>query len=176
MRARFDPLTVLLVGLGAILLAASLVGVLVLLRPAPQAAEPKSEATHQSTVAADRMATVLRLDPTAGAVSAAQVGDHVDVLAYFSRQVTGVENITRLLVADVPVLAVARDGAGAGLTLAVPQSTALLLHEAQALGARPFVVLRATGSGLAYPPSLSDTDLAERLAAPRRGQVTSGGN
>jgi hypothetical protein len=46
----------------------------------------------------------------------------------------------------------------------VPQDTALLLHEAQALGVRPFVVLRSEGGVLGYPPSLTDSDLAARLA------------
>jgi Flp pilus assembly protein CpaB len=151
---------------------------LVLVQPAPTT-QPRTEEPRAQqatpTLPPDQVATVLRVDTSAGAVSAAQVGDRVDVLAYFSREVTGGENVTRRLVSDVRILAVARDGGGAGLTLAVPQSTALLLHEAQALGARPYVVLRAPTGGPTYPPSLSDTDLAERLAAPRHGQVTSSG-
>jgi len=177
MRARIDPLTIGLVGVGAVLMAMAIVGILVLLQPqSPPPAQPLAQPTQAPALPVDRVATVLRVDSSGGAVGATNVGDHVDILAYFPKQVTGVENVTRLLVADVPVLAVARDGSGAGLTLAVPQSTALLLHEAQALGARPFIVLRAEPGGAEYPPRLSDTDLAERLVAPRRGQVATSGN
>jgi hypothetical protein len=47
------------------------------------------------------------------------------------------------------------------------------LQEAQALGARPFVVLRSAGAGPTYPPSMTDSDLAERLAGATRGQAAS---
>ena len=180
MQSRADPLTLARVGFGAVLLAAAIVGVLVVLQPvAAGPAQPTAEPATQLTpvVPPDRVATVLRVDATGGAAAVAHVGDHVDVLGYFSRQVTGGENVTRLLVADVPVMAVAPDGSGAGLTLAVPQATALLLHEAQALGARPFVVLRSGAGGeTTYPSSLTDSELAERLTSPGRGQVTSSGN
>jgi Flp pilus assembly protein CpaB len=179
MRGRGDALTLGLVGVGALLLAAALVGVVVLLQPVRADPEPATQPARQSltpTLPADRVATVLRVDAAAGAGTVAQVGDRVDVLGYFPKQVTGAENVTRLLLADVPVLAVTKDGNGAGLTLAVPQATALLLHEAQALGARPFVVLRSAAGGATYPPSLSDSDLAERLSSPFAGREQSGGN
>ena len=159
-----DALTLLLVVVGALLVAASIVGFAVLAQPT-RATPETAPATTPTEVAlqSDHVATVLQTE--SGAASAASVGDHVDVLGYFSRQVTGDENVTRVLVADVPVLAVTRDGSGASLTLGVPQATALLLHEAQALGAKPFIVLRSTASVLAYPPSLSDSELAARLSS-----------
>ncbi len=178
MRSRLDGLTAALLGLGAVLVAAAIVGTVVLLRPPASPSPPQLVAADATpTVPADRVATVLRVDATAGAAAAARVGDHVDVLGYFPRQVTGSENVTRVLVADVPVMAVARDGSGAGLTLAVPQATALLLHEAQAMGARPFVVLRPDDdTATTYPSSLTDSELAERLTSPGRGQVVLRGN
>ena len=52
------------------------------------------------------------------------------------------------------------------LTLAVPQAQALWLQEAQALGARPLVMLLPDGARPAAadgPASFSDIDLANRL-------------
>jgi hypothetical protein len=71
-----------------------------------------------------------------------------------------------VLVQDVSVLAVDRSGPSVSLTLAVPQQEALLLQEAQALGAHAFVALRpAQAAGDTVPrTTLSDTDLASRLA------------
>jgi hypothetical protein len=93
----------------------------------------------------------------------------VDLLGYFSRQVSGSENVTRLLLQDVPVLTIDRSGATVALTLAVSQDAALLLQEAQALGVRPFITLRAanTGSALAPVASLTDADLIGRLVGAR---------
>jgi Flp pilus assembly protein RcpC/CpaB len=169
-RSALDGVTVALMLLGAVLLASALIAMSVMLGPGGSAAPPPTatvEATPEEQPA-DHVATVLRVDAAAGAGTAARVGDHVDVLAYFPKQVTGRESVTRVLVADVLVLAVARDGSGAGLTLSVPQPTALLLQEAQALGAKPFVVLRSTGGGAVYPRSLGDSELAERLAGNAR--------
>jgi len=115
----------------------------------------------------DRLAAVLNADAAAGAGSAARSGDHVDVLAYFSRQVTGADAVTRVLVKDVAVLNVDRVGANVALTLAVPQESALLLQQAQALGARPFVALRGVDEGVDLPPSFADTDLAHRFTGAR---------
>jgi hypothetical protein len=61
-------------------------------------------------------------------------------------------------------LAVDRAGANVSLTLAVPQQSALLLQEAQALGVRPFVTLRPVRATSEMPASFSDSDLAGRLA------------
>jgi Flp pilus assembly protein CpaB len=105
-----------------------------------------------------------------GVGAAAQPGDHVDVLGYFSRQVTGADNVTRLLLQDVGVLTVDRSGAGVALTLSVSQDAAVLLQEAQALGAHPFVTLRPVDSSSGSATSLttfSDADLAARLAGGR---------
>jgi Flp pilus assembly protein CpaB len=115
---------------------------------------------------AGRVAAVLFVDVAAGAGSAARSGDRVDVLGYFSRQITGSDNVTRLLLQDVPVLTIDRSGASVALTLALSQDAALLLQEAQALGARPFVTLRSVNGASALAPSttLSDADLAGRLA------------
>ena len=92
------------------------------------------------------------------------------MLGYFSRQVIGIESITRVLLQDIPVLTVDRSGSGVALTLAVPHDGALLLQEAQAIGARPFVTLRSVRvapNADGVPPSFSDTDLAGRLAGVR---------
>lgn len=164
-----DALTLGLIVVGALLLAASIVGLVVLAQPTratPESAQPTTPT--EVALQPDQVATVLRTEN--GAAGAARVGDRVDVLGYFSRQVTGDENVTRVLVADVPVLAVTRDGSGASLTLGVPQATALLLHEAQALGAKQFVVLRSSDSVLKYPPSLSDSELATRLVSDTSGR------
>jgi Flp pilus assembly protein CpaB len=161
--ASVDALTAALIVGGCLLLAAAIVSAIVLVRPP---AEPRPAALSEPTpLPADHVATVLRVDPAAGAVNAARVGDHVDVLGYFSRQVTGVESVTRLLIGDVAVLAIARDGGATALTLAVPADTALLLQQAQAMGAKPFVVLRsATDQASRMYPVLTDTSLAQRLA------------
>jgi Flp pilus assembly protein CpaB len=118
-------------------------------------------------LSAERVASVLVVDAATGAASAARAGDHVDVLGYFSRQSIGPESVTRVLLQDVPVLTVDRSGASVALTLEVPHDGALLLQEAQAIGARPFVALRSAQSvsdAQAAPGSFSDTDLARRLA------------
>lgn len=171
--AAMDATTLLLVVAGSVLLAASIVGFVVLAQPTRATPEtaPQTMATIEATAAAepDTVATVLRLDATASVGGAARTGDRVDVLGYFPRQVTGDENVTRVLVSDVPVLGMSPDGGGASLTLAVSQSTALLIHEAQALGARPFVVLRSARGPTTSPASLNDSQLAERLS-----QVSSG--
>ena len=92
------------------------------------------------------------------------------MLGYFSRQVIGSESETRLLLPDVPVLAVDHSGPGVALTLAVPHDGALLLQEALAIGARPFVTLRSAHvlpDAVGVPRSFSDSDLAARLAGLR---------
>jgi Flp pilus assembly protein CpaB len=168
----------LIVG-GAVLIAASLVAAVVFLTPpaveapsvsAPPVATQVALASRPSVVLpADRVAAVLYVDAGAGAGSAARSGDRVDVLGYFSRQVTGSENVTRLLLQDVSVLTIDRSGANVALTLAVSQDAALLLQEAQALGVRPFITLRSVNSASALAPSstLSDADLVGRLAGGR---------
>jgi Flp pilus assembly protein CpaB len=114
----------------------------------------------------DKVAAVLQVEATTSAGAAARAGDRIDVLGYFSRQVTGQDNVTRVLLQEVSVLAVDRSGPNVSLTLAVPQQEALLLQEAQALGARAFVALRpAQAAGDTLPrTTFSDTDLASRLA------------
>ncbi len=173
--AGLDLVTAALIASGAALIAASIVVAIVLLSPVgvvlPVITEPTpgpTDAIGRTSVAlpADRVAAVLSVDASAGAGSAARSGDHVDVLGYFSRQVTGAESVTRVLLRDVPVVTVDRSTAAVALTLAVPQADALLLQEAQALGARPFVMLLP---GVAQPgvsdrpTSFSDADLANRL-------------
>jgi len=170
-----DLVTAALIAGGAALIAASIVVAVVLLTPASTppvpAAEPAPlppDALGRTSVAlpADRVAAVLTVDASAGAGAATRSGDHVDVLAYFSRQVTGAENVTRVLLRDVPVVSVARSAANVALTLALPRPDALLLQEAQTLGARPFVMLLP---GLAQPlaadppATFADADLANRL-------------
>jgi Flp pilus assembly protein CpaB len=175
----FDLATGALVVGGAVLVAASLVTAVVLFAPAePESltAEPTPTsvsvmARPLTVLAPDRVATVLSVDLAIGAGAAAQAGDRDDVLGYYSRQATGAASVTRLLLQDVPVLAVARSGANAALTLAVPHDGAILLQEAQALGGKPFVSLRpvppAAGPAATSPASFSDVDLALRLAGGR---------
>jgi Flp pilus assembly protein CpaB len=175
-----DLATGALIGGGAVLIAASLVAAVVFLTPpatveAPPASTPpvatQAAVASRPSVAlpADRVAAVLYVDAAAGAGSAARSGDRVDVLGYFSHQVTGSENVTRLLLQDVSVLTTDRSGANVALTLAVSQDAALLLQEAQALGVRPFVTLRPVKGATAPAPSstLSDADLVGRLAGGR---------
>jgi hypothetical protein len=88
----------------------------------------------------------------------------VDVLGYLSRQITGGDAATRVLVQDAQVLGVDRSGSAVALTLAVPQDAALLLQESQALGARPLVTLRPTTGAAEMPSAFTDSDLARRLA------------
>jgi hypothetical protein len=164
---------------GVALIAVSFIAAGALLAPATVAdpgvavdaslAGPTPTLASRASVAlsADQVATVLFVDATTGAGSAARTGDRVDVLGYFSRQVIGSESITRLLLPDVPVLTVDHSGPGVALTLAVPHDGALLLQEALAIGARPFVTLRSVQviqAAPGVPPSFSDTDLAKRLA------------
>ena len=118
----------------------------------------------------DQVATVLFVDAATGAGTAARSGDRVDVLGYFSRQVLGSESVTRTLLHDVLVLSADHSGPTVALTLAVPHGGALLLQEAQAIGARPFVTLRSMQplpNAESLAPSFSDTDLAARLAGVR---------
>jgi Flp pilus assembly protein CpaB len=161
-----DALTLGLLALGAVLLAAAIVGLAVLAEPtrATPDSPPQPPTVSDSVLQPDSVATVLRVDSTAGVAGAANVGDRVDVLGYFPRQAATDENVTRLLISNAPVLSVTREGANLSLTLAVPQSTALLLHESQALGARPFVLLRSAGGAAQYPPRLTGSELAARLS------------
>jgi Flp pilus assembly protein CpaB len=141
--------------------------------PPSAAAEPlvsTPAARPSSALAADQVATLLVVDASSGAGSATHSGDRVDVLGYFSRQVIGSESETRLLLPDVPVLTVDHSGPGVALTLAVPHDGALLLQEALAIGARPFVILRSVNvapDGGGVPRSFTDSDLADRLAGLR---------
>ena len=60
-------------------------------------------------------------------------------------------------------MSVARSAANVALTLAVPQADALLLQEAQTLGARPFVML-LPGAAPGVALRLQDYGLASGLA------------
>jgi hypothetical protein len=184
MRFRFagglDLATGALVLGGALLVAASIVAAVVTLSPSqavrtPDASELAAPAPMPggerpaNALPSDRVATVLAMDPSAGAGGTARPGDHVDVLGYFSRAVNsgaGNENVTRVLAQDVPVLAVDRSGSQISLTLAVTQNGALLMHEALALGAKPMIALRPVDApaGSLAPTAFSDSDLAHRLA------------
>jgi hypothetical protein len=70
-----------------------------------------------------------------------------------------------MLLPDVAVLTVERSGSSVALTLAIPRDTALLLHEAQSLGARQFVTLRpyAAGDATRVWATFSDAELASRF-------------
>src|SRR5438046_754284 len=98
-----DLITGALVLGGALLVAASLVAAVVVLAPPAQPAvqpQPTPAPTPGRGLAAlppDRVATVLYVEVAAGAGSAARAGDHIDLLGYFPRQVTGTDNVTRLL-------------------------------------------------------------------------------
>jgi Flp pilus assembly protein CpaB len=176
-----DLATGALIAGGSVLVAASVVAAVVLLTPPPREPASSPESTPTASARAtpsrpslalppDKVAAVLHVDAAAGAGGAAQPGDHVDVLGYFSRQVSGADNVTRLLLQDVGVLTVDRSGPGVALTLAVSQDAAILLQEAQALGAHPFVTLRAVDSTTGAATALttfSDADLAARLAGAR---------
>jgi hypothetical protein len=161
---------------GALLVAAAIVAAAVTLSPPQPAAPPEVSAPAPSpesqrpasALSADRVATVIGLDAVAAAGGATRAGDHVDLLGYFPKASSG-ESVTRVLVEDVPILAVDRSGGGVALTLALPQDSALLLHEAQALGAKPFVALRPVdqAAGSIAPATFSDSDLARRLAGQR---------
>jgi Flp pilus assembly protein RcpC/CpaB len=147
---------------GAGLVAASIVAAVVLLAPRATPASLETEPTPTAislsrpaaALAPDRVGTVLSIDANGGASSAVRPGDHVDVLSFFPQQAA-----TRVVLTDIPVLGVDRSGSSIALTLAVPQSSALLLQEAQALGGRPYVMLRPLQASATLPTSFSDSDL-----------------
>jgi Flp pilus assembly protein CpaB len=153
---------------GALIAAASLLTHPTVVEPSAVSTPALTpEARPSAALAADQVATVLLVDASTGAGSATSSGDRVDVLGYFSRQVTASAGETRLLLPDVPVLTVDRSGPSIALTLAVPHAGALLLQEALAIGARPFVTLRSAHGAGGVPQSFSDADLADRLAGLR---------
>jgi hypothetical protein len=148
---------------GAGLVAASIVAAIVLLAPpAPPTAQVQTTPTAvpldrpSAALAPGRVGTVLSTDANIGASSAVRPGDHIDVLSFFPQQAT-----TRVVLTDIPVLGVDRAGSSIALTLAVPQTSALLLQETQALGGRPYVMLRPLSptSTATLPTSFSDADL-----------------
>lgn len=163
--AGLDLVTGALILGGACLLAASIVAAVVLLQPPRVSSAPAPEPTPtplpigrpSAALPSDRVATVLTVDTAAGAGSAVRPGDHVDVLAFIARE-------THVLLQDVLVLGVDRSGSSIALTLAVPQTSALVMQESQALGAHPFVTLRPLQPLGEMPTSFSDTDLFERIA------------
>ena len=169
----FDLVTGALVLGGCALIAlAIVVSVVLLAPPRSEPSPPPPEPTPtpfagraSAALSADRVAAVLSVDAATGAAAAARKGDHIDVLGFFPQKATGSESVTRVLLADVPVLNVDRAGANVALTLSVPQSSALLLQEAQALGAQPYVTLRSPAATGETPSSFSDTDLANQLRA-----------
>jgi Flp pilus assembly protein RcpC/CpaB len=162
--AGLDLVTGALIVGGACLLAASIVAAVVFFTPAqaPPSSAPEPTAPSPpmgrpaAALPADRVATVLAVDATAGAGSAVRAGDHVDVVAFLAQQ-------THVLLENVPVLDVDRTGSSIALTLAVPQTSALVLQESQALGARPFVMLRPLQPVGELPTSFSNADLAAAL-------------
>jgi hypothetical protein len=170
----FDVATAGLIIGGAALLAVSIVAAVVLMTP-PRApgstalveVTPTPLITGRTSAALppDHVATVLTVDAAAGAAGATRMGDRIDILGYFSRRATGAEAVTRVLLSDVTVLNVDQSGTSVALTLSVPQESALLLSEAQALGAQPLVALRPLQPAVDLPASFSDSDLATRLSA-----------
>lgn len=171
-----DALTLALLVAGAALLAVALLAAVELVSPPAAEVQPAPavEPTSSPTAASDRVSTVLSLDAGAasGAAYVTRAGDRVDVLGYFPQQVTGNQGLTRLILQDATVLSVARSGNVVALTLSVTQDAALLLQEAQALGARPYIALRSaqTAAGAdGMPARFSDADLATRVGVPSSG-------
>lgn len=170
--AALDLATGALILSGAGLMAASIIAAVLLLTPRQAPPTPAAESTLASVppdrpaaaLLSNRVATVLTINASAGAGAAARTGDHVDILGYFSQQSTGSSAITRVLLQDIPVLGVERSGSNISLLLSVPQASALLLEEAQALGARPYIALRPLSPMADLPPSFSDADLAGRIS------------
>jgi hypothetical protein len=155
--AAMDALSLLLVVFGATLLAMAIVGSVVLAQPVPP---PPAEIAEPS----DLMNTQVGIDVTVGTAAALRVGDHVDVLGYFVGQASGQDNVTRLLIADVPVASISRAGGTPALLLALPPASVLVLHEAEALGVKPLVVVRALDTAAAeYPGELTDSELVAKL-------------
>ena len=156
---------------GASLIAVSIVAAVALFAPpasippatvAP-AANPRVADRPSAALDAEHVAAVLNVDIGAGAGVAARAGDRIDVVGFFSRQITG-SAVTRILVRDAPVLRVDRTGGSVALTLEVTPSGALLLQEAQALGARPFVTLRSAQATAELQAGFSDSELAQKVA------------
>jgi hypothetical protein len=164
MRARpfaaMDALTLLLIGFGATLMAGAIAGIVVLVTEASPV--PPSSAIEPPP---DQVPTHLSSDAPGGTAALARVGDHVDVLGYFAGQPVGQDHFTRLLIADVAVIAIVEDNGHPTLTLGLPQASVVVLREAEALGARPFVVLRSNSGPVDYPSALNDSELAGRLSA-----------
>ena len=156
---------------GASLVASAFIAAVVALSPSKVEPEPSpptmSVDRPAAALSSDQVATVLTVDLGTGMGAAARVGDHIDVVGYFPHQVTGGDAVTRVLLQNVQVLAAQRSGSSVALTLGVPQAAALLLQEAQALGARPFVTLRPINASAPLPSNFSDTDLVDRLTSAR---------
>src|SRR5690348_15522542 len=85
---------------GALLVAAAIVAAVVTLSP-PQptpvpetgVAAPSGDTQRPaSALSADRVATVIALDPTAAAAGATRAGDHVDLLGYFPKAASSGES------------------------------------------------------------------------------------
>jgi Flp pilus assembly protein CpaB len=161
---------------GVVLVAAAVVSIVVYVSststpapvdPAQIAAVASAPGRAAEALPSDKVATVLFVDAGSGAGPAARTGDRIDILGYFSRKTTGDQSVTRLLLQDVPVLSVTRSGTSVALTLAVAHDAALLLQEAQAIGGRPMVTLRAAQSTADVQIAtvhFSDTDLTDRIA------------
>jgi hypothetical protein len=171
--ARLDAVAVALLATGVVALVVSVFTAIWLVAPpapASPAAAPTAVGTAEPerTTPSDHVATILHVDAATDSAAAARPGDHVDILGYFSRQITGSDSMTRALLTDVTVVGVARDAGRVALTLGLRQEDALLLREAQAIGVRPFVTLRSAQPPAAInvpPPAITDRDLTARLLA-----------
>jgi Flp pilus assembly protein CpaB len=169
--ARLDVVAVALLAAGVLALAVSFYAALALFAPpvvpsdnAPVPSTPQP--TDRATLPSDHVATMLHVDAGVDSSAAVRPGDRVDILGYFSRQVTGTEGMTRPLLANVAVMNTGRDGGRVSLTLALQPDDAVLLQEAQAIGVRPYVALRsahASASADMRPAPVTDRDLTTRM-------------
>ncbi|MBM2811120.1 MAG: hypothetical protein HW416_1879 [Chloroflexi bacterium] len=118
-----------------------------------------------SQLGPNQVAVAVRVESVAGLGGVLRRGDRVDLYALMPAQTEGGKVDTRLLLSDVPVYGVAREGELQALTLAIPDDRALLAQEAIQSGAKPFVVLRPSqgASSDANMTAFGDQDLPDWL-------------
>jgi Flp pilus assembly protein CpaB len=163
----------LLVGVG-LLLAALLVTTAVLGARSPQLDTTSrlslTTVALSARVPSGQVATALRVSRSEGVAGVLRPGDTIDVLAAFAARVTGGATVTRVLMREKLVYAVALDSNTLSVTLVMPSEEAILLQDALQVGARPYLVLRSSAglAGNEAPPVFGNEGLSAwitRLAA-----------
>ena len=123
-----------------------------------------------SRLPAGKVAVVVRESGPTSVGAVAQVGDRVDVMAYFPSQVQRGESSTRVLLQDIAVYGVDTAAGPGGLMVGVSPDDVRLLQDSVQQGARFSISLRAargqSPGARVQKESLADSELASWL----RGQ------